>query len=448
MRSISRNTLGPHRANRKRLAGWLLTLGSAGLVALLTLMPEPIRTGPSRDGFWCLRCGDFGSVDALLNMALFVPLGTGIGLLSATRRRTLLLAIAISAGVEFLQLTVVPGRDPSLSDIAMNGGGGLVGWLFAGNWRRLAIPDARLAVRLATGFAMAWIGGRTAAGFLLQPSLPETRWFAQLGPRGVYPADFQGLVGRAEGNGHHLPRGEITAALRAKVDTPPWRVSVRLLTGDTTPALASVLSVLTADRREVFLVGQQGAAARFRLRLRAADAKFRVPSVRLANGLRQARGTPVHLEGELRGGSLTITETTKAGTTSQSLSLTPGLGWALLLPVDHALSEGAALVTGITTLLCVLILAYWCGVARPRSGPAEWSGSAVAALQVVLVVVTGLLLPSIATATSPPHYSEWCAAAVGAVVGLVTGRRASTLIHERARTGGLTPMRPTLPARP
>src|SRR4030095_14675064 len=65
--------------SRTRSRGRYVAMAAAALIVAATLTPRPSQaefvalTPP-----WCLICGDLGTVDMLLNLALFVPLGIGL----------------------------------------------------------------------------------------------------------------------------------------------------------------------------------------------------------------------------------------------------------------------------------------------------------------------------------------------------------------------------------
>src|ERR1700716_4152161 len=104
-----------------RRVGWIITIASAVVIAFATLLPEP--PGPVVSHF-CLVCGSFGTVDAMLNIVLFVPLGIGLGLTGVPGKRALLAICALSALIETAQFFVMSGRDSTLGDVLTNTAGG------------------------------------------------------------------------------------------------------------------------------------------------------------------------------------------------------------------------------------------------------------------------------------------------------------------------------------
>ncbi len=117
-------------------------------VGLLTLFPTPRGRPRPPDPLVCIFCGDFGGVDFLLNILLFVPLGLGLALAGFSWRRAVLLAGLLSFGVELLQMKIIVGRDASLGDVMTNttggGVGALLGSIGAGSYLQPPPVPARL----------------------------------------------------------------------------------------------------------------------------------------------------------------------------------------------------------------------------------------------------------------------------------------------------------------
>src|SRR2546422_9314486 len=106
--------------SQRRLAVGLLALTLIA-IAVMTLYPAPDDVvAVERATFWCLICGELGLVDVLLNLLLFVPYGVALFLLGIPWRKASILILASTIAIELLQLTMVSGRDASLSDVLTN----------------------------------------------------------------------------------------------------------------------------------------------------------------------------------------------------------------------------------------------------------------------------------------------------------------------------------------
>jgi glycopeptide antibiotics resistance protein len=116
-----------------RRPGWVLwALGAyIAVVAVIVLSPVSYRglVHAIADGIHgMLGAAPFGSgwIEFGANVLLFVPLGFLLTLLLRRHWQGVLLALALSAGVELVQL-VIPSRQPSLRDIVANVLGAAVG---------------------------------------------------------------------------------------------------------------------------------------------------------------------------------------------------------------------------------------------------------------------------------------------------------------------------------
>ena len=121
---------------RRRQAAVLLAAYIA-VIALITLTPDSVDRGVypylmrgvvlvQHHGLPGFR---YSMIEEAANVALFVPLGM-LGVLAGGRRRWWLVALAgtaMSAAVELAQGAFLPARVASLTDVATNGLGALVG---------------------------------------------------------------------------------------------------------------------------------------------------------------------------------------------------------------------------------------------------------------------------------------------------------------------------------
>ncbi|MCU1472289.1 VanZ family protein [Amnibacterium sp.] len=96
-------------------------LDTALIGAVDRLLPESARipTAPPYDR-------SFYIVEDVLNILLFIPLAFAIGFATGRWWLGFVLAAALSAGGELIQI-VIPGRFPSIQDFALNAIGSLIG---------------------------------------------------------------------------------------------------------------------------------------------------------------------------------------------------------------------------------------------------------------------------------------------------------------------------------
>src|SRR5689334_6156548 len=98
----------------------------AGIVlsALVLLVIFVATLTPSGDtstaNFLCIACGEYGGLDVLNNIIMFLPVGFAFALASGHRWRSVLACIVVTTFIESMQVRIVAGRDSSLSDLLAN----------------------------------------------------------------------------------------------------------------------------------------------------------------------------------------------------------------------------------------------------------------------------------------------------------------------------------------
>ena len=154
-------------------AGAAIVAATVVLIAFLTLAPALSGDQESR---WCIVCGRRVLGDALLNIALFIPLGLGLALLGIPRRRALAVALLATVAIELTQGFLLRGRFASVSDIVTNTAGAFVGHALADHWRALLFPSTRVAARRGGGLLLLWLAIIGFAAWALTPTLAAGRY--------------------------------------------------------------------------------------------------------------------------------------------------------------------------------------------------------------------------------------------------------------------------------
>ncbi len=140
------------------------------LIGVATLTPG-IGTNSAAGARGCLPCGDRWLTDVISNVALFVPLGLFVALWRRSFLTALAAGVALSAGVEVLQLLgIPPGRSAVVSDVAANSTGAGIGALLVLSWAWFARPDAARGRWLALVWSVA--GGTVLFGTAYLLSAP------------------------------------------------------------------------------------------------------------------------------------------------------------------------------------------------------------------------------------------------------------------------------------
>jgi hypothetical protein len=304
-------------------------------------------------GRWCLVCGERGLADALLNIALFAPLGwwvaRGRGLTAAV-----LAGAALSLGVEGLQGGIA-GRFSTLGDVVFNTTGAALGaWLS---------ERARL---LAPTLAVAAGVGLLAPPLLLAPAPTEGVYYGQWTARFGNLEHYEGRVLSASFGGVAMPDGpsrrsdELRRAFRHR-DV----LEVVFEAGPPTAGLAPVFSVYDDVQREILLLGVDGADLVYIPRTRSTAARLDRPHLVVPGALSDilpgdtVRATVV--SGPTRAPCISLNRRTKC-------DVAPGFaaGWTLLL---YPLPIGGAALMTLADLVWAGALAAPLGwlVARPRA---------------------------------------------------------------------------------
>lgn len=381
------------------------------LIAALTLTPDARSGGVVP--ITCWTCDQHALTDVILNLALFAPLGAGLGVAGVRRLPAAVLLLAITIAVEALQLGVVSGRDPSVRDVVANVAGGALGMLLGTHWRTFVQPHPRRAWKLAAGARLVWVAVHLAAAWLLGPSLPAKPAMVITGTHVGGFRDFAGQV-----TGYQL---QTVAAPRQPGADPRDRVlagvAAVMRPGPRVPELTPIVTVV--EQRGVFpvLLGVDGDDLRLRLRTRAADLHLRSPELRFRQMIRpwyregnqpllvRALRTSEHAKAEVRSPSGALIEETVPVRTTQ--------WWAMLWPTEHAFDSRPDLASALWCALLLLPLGRWTAGVSEQRRPGAWSLAIVA-------VVSGLAMGPLLFNLALPGWPELVGCAVGLALGAAT----------------------------
>ena len=423
------------------MEGTALLVGAIVMIIVMTLTPSwGGATGA------CLICGPEAGADAILNIALFLPVGAAFALLGANWRTALAVSAGISVAIELLQLTLPIGRVASISDPIANVAGALVGLYGTRRRRAILYPRSRSAVRYAIVGASAWLVLLAVTALLLRPSLPEGRYYGQWEPV-LDAADARaGRVVSATAAGLPVPEGAyadseaIRSALRERM-----QLDVRAqFTAAGPERLAGIVRIVSDTEGEILLVARRGQDIVFRSRTLATEMRLITPAVTMAEALGRldfAQPRLVPIDGRREDGTLRLMVYGREAT----LGLHAGLGWMFLVPSGNPLGEVPDLASALWVGLPLFLIAYWTGrrarrKAR-RAGDAfrmtGTGGQVVAALPVLAgLVIVGLAGISLLFGLSVPDGSVWAGAVVALALGILSG--ISTALSHDDRAHGLS----------
>lgn len=414
-----------HPAHRR--AGWLLAIGGFLAVCALTLFPTQ---GQPQTSLFCVVCGERSLLDAILNVLLFVPLGAGLALLGVTTRRAALLGFALSVTVEILQLTIVPGRDPSLRDVLTNGLGSLAGVWLGRNLRLVLCPPPRLGRVLAIGTALLWVGFHAAGDWSTQPSLAANRAYAA--PRIDTPLheSFEGELVAATINDRTLET-RVTPIAQAELERSQGRHGVVRVTAVVVPVsreressrVAPITMLVHGSSDIVLLLGRRGSSLVFDVRSHASDARLNPLTFEFDRVFPDgegketigAPGEPLSISATLAPGRIIMSASSRERSRTQVERIGPALPWIFLLPFDLPLGRLTSAGALVWLFGSLIPIGFW---------GAKAASSARAPARTAWILTLGIILPAIALVLFPFVFgvgfgtpAEWVAAEGGLLAG-------------------------------
>jgi hypothetical protein len=405
---------------RRRL-GYLLTIAGLLIIGGATLAPLPRQAAASAlTSPWCLVCGDYGGVDVIGNALLFIPLGLGVGLLGLSIGRVAALGFVISVLVESLQLTVIPGRDASLSDLLTNTAGAALGAALSCGLDLLLNPGKREAGRLALLAGLFWLGIQAGTGFLLRPWIPaeELRGaWARIRP-GHTPFDGEVTSAFVSGSEVGDDSRQADPLLRRRLLRGEVHLALRFVSGRNILGWSPIFE-LEAGGGPVLGVQGIGRDIAFQVPARSYGLRLRRPMLLLASALPSEPGKSLELEAGEERGVLWATWRTAEGRYHSSIELSPSLGWSLVLPFEYAYGPGLRFLTALWVGGLLFPVGYWSVRANGRRY--------LVPAALVALLATGLGLIPLLGGYPAVHWSEWLAGVAGLAAGWVSLRFAAYL---------------------
>lgn len=395
---------------------------AAAVVAVATLLPA---SGVVVQEPGCFLCGSRAVADALMNVALYLPLGFALAWRGHRWAVVAVVGLLLSTSIELAQ-QLLPGRYPSLPDVVFNTVGAVTGhalWLSRRWW---LAPHPRVAGVLATTAATTGVAVLAGTSALLAPGLPETTYWGQWTARFANMAAYEGRiiatrVGDVPVYSRRISRSEaVRAALLGGAET-----RVDYLAGPPTPSLAPLFSIYDGRHREVMLLGVDGEDLVLRYRTRGARLRFDQPELRLPGALRGVRpGEHARIRLRREGSSFCIAvdggRTTGAhgqagddppgdGRPACGLGYTVADGWGVLL-FPGGIGTGPVRLLGMAWLALLFLPTGFLA--------SRLSDAAVAAL----LAVAGLAMVPAWLPVLPVSKGGWVAALAGAAAGAAVRR--------------------------
>ena len=419
----------------------LLLVGTIGVI-LMTLRPAAPRAGVI-----CLLCGPHAGAEALVNVALLVPVGAGLALLGLRWRTAVMIGIAATVIVEVLQLALPLGRSASLLDLVTTFAGTVIGFYVAEHRRRFAYPRSRLALRYAVRAGIAWLLLLVLSSAALLPSVPDGSYVAQWAPALEGHDRYTGRVLSSHVAGVPLESGPVAESDRLRNAMRDGIITEATILPQGAPLrLAPVLRVITTDSTEALMLGQRRGDLTFRTRVVGSALRLVAPTVimpdALSSRLVTERGA-MTIGGAREGGQL------RAGAFGDEaiLSLHAGSGWMLLAPTASGLQASANSLSALWAGIPLFAASYWLGRrarrrARRAGDTTRMTGATgqvlIAVSLLVTLTVIGLSGISAAFGLSQPELGVWIGTLTAIGLGLMVGA-SFALTHDTHVPGSVRP---------
>lgn len=400
-------------------------IAALGLLFILGATLTPISgaaAGATITSFSCLVCGPRGGVDVVLNVILFIPFAFGLRLAGMPARRVVALAVLLTIFVEGMQLRI-PGRDTSLSDLLTNTAGGVLGATLAAHVRRLVLPQADAARKLAITWATVWLVILTATAWLLQPWAPDEPLRADWGTNVSDYAVFGGQMLHAAAGGFPFEPGVVpdSVGLTERLATGDVDLSFEAIVGQRRPFWTLIVSIL--DQRGVLgAIFESNDDIILQLPTNASRFALQRPALRLDAGRPAPAGELERVQAGSRDQRLWLTSSFGGEQRRWELGLSPSFGWSLLLPFEYGYGPEVHFLTALWISGWLLPLGYWTGHWRSTRRPRRRIFLVLGA-----IVIAGLAVIPWVTGFPPGHPSQWLAAAIGLAAGWAAASRVTYL---------------------
>jgi hypothetical protein len=409
---------GASQSVTARRAGIVLSVLVLALIFLATLTPSDDTSSP---GFWCIACGEYGGLDVLNNIVLFLPLGFAFALASGHRWRSVLACMAVTTFIESMQVRIVPGRDSSLSDLLANSLGGLLGVELAVRRAMLLRPRGRAATTLAAAGAAGFAVVTTLTSLGLRPAtIPSSLWIQWTPDRASF-WPFAGKLLDFKLDSVDLPRAYYppkSLGLDRMLAKTDWHATVTLETAGV-QWRRSVIARIAEESTVLVSIEQHRWALACEEKTRSADFRFGSPVAVLPDALRPGLAPPrIRFTCARQGNSLVAATDDR----QEVLRLSPSLGWVLLDPFKLTMPRFLWL-SAIWLMGLAFPAGYWIGWCAQDHNEdraarrASSGGQSVAIGALAVASLIGLLIVPLLAGTAPAAWWEWASAAMGTLAG-------------------------------
>jgi hypothetical protein len=312
--------------------------------------------------------------------------------------------------VEYLQYSVIVGRDPALSDLLANTIGAAAAAALAPQVPRLLAPDPARARRLLLLATALFLCVLALSALGLQPDVLPGRLRSACAPYSEAIRDWTGTLRSVVLNGDTLPCDRYltdSAAIRARLLEGEATLRIDALSG-TPKGERALVHALSVPMGSLLAVMQEGTAAVFSVPTVSRRLRLSPLGVILRDAFPPKAGLPLELRGRQDSRRIWISSSHSGRQRSAEVTLSPSFGWSSLVWWRLRPGPRLRLLTALWLGGLILPAGYWAGFMRR---PIRGLGGIAATLAVGLGVIPLL------TDYAPAHWSEWLGGFLGATLG-------------------------------
>lgn len=367
---------------------------------------------------YCFVCGKFAGVDAILNVALFLPFGVALALLGFQLRGVAAISFLTTFAIESLQVAIVPGRNASIADLATNTVGGILGFALSGAASSLVCPSKTLALRLFALWSFSWLVVQLAVALAFIPAATDSPYHGQITRRTPTSGHFIGVVREARiAKVPFVNSAFATQAIRNAMDEQrALHLSASVVRASCSPGRADILRVVDEKQRDIAVLQQRGDGVAFGIRTGADVMRLR-PIRGYLGSVFYSRGRCAERDSTWIDAAYVPQQLIVRARGTGALVAQPTLrdGWRLVAPVQtyfHA--HRAHAVLGLAwTMSLFLPGAFWIWFASFSGDSGTDIRLKLEALCLIAVIGLSLLPRMIGSVASDPAASVALAASAG-----------------------------------
>ncbi|HEY3012307.1 MAG TPA: hypothetical protein VGJ36_06160, partial [Gemmatimonadales bacterium] len=288
--------------------------------------------------------------------------------------------------------------------------GAWIGAALGGKQASLLQPTKRGAIQLAVAGGMIWLGVQAGTAVLLRPWVPSEPLRVEWRRSAAGHAGFAGRVTSAFVSGSAVPDGSTPSdsELATRLGEGRVHLELGLTSGGITSGWSTVFQ-LVGSHGPLLAVEAVGTDLAFQPPARAYRLRLRSPTLRLPAALPSRPGMPLQFAAGEQHDTLWATSRIAGVRRQARQTLSPSLGWSLLIPFSYAYGPEVHLLTGLWLAGLLAPIAYW-------SAHTRGNGYRLT-LALALLLLAGLGLIPLVAGYPAVHWSEWLAGGAGLAVG-------------------------------